>query len=234
MEELVAAFMDVTMCDSRDAAVHHLASCDGRLNDAVGLYFAAGDYAVMPEAEEEVRPPIPTRRERLYDGHCTAARSFAPGAVQYKPRLPPPAPVPYAVAATGWGEDIDEDSSPTEEDTAYVMGEEEAASAEPDTAVVEDDEPAEGEEACRVRVRFPDGRVLCKDFGAKREAAALFRYCHSMVVQGGTTGRPFRLVRLAGGASGEIRRADASFEELGLNHCTVHVVFGLGSLNIGE
>uniref|UniRef100_A0A0D9VGE2 Uncharacterized protein n=1 Tax=Leersia perrieri TaxID=77586 RepID=A0A0D9VGE2_9ORYZ len=41
MDSLIARFMDVTMCDNRDAAASHLVSCNGSIEDAVGLYFAA-------------------------------------------------------------------------------------------------------------------------------------------------------------------------------------------------
>ncbi|KQK13721.1 hypothetical protein BRADI_1g12060v3 [Brachypodium distachyon] len=81
------------------------------------------------------------------------------------------------------------------------------------------------EEPCTVRVRFPDGRVLCENFGADRPATELFLYCQSVLVQGGGAMRPFRLVRLAGGATNEIRPDGSSFRKFGLHHCTVHLVF---------
>jgi hypothetical protein len=91
----------------------------------------------------------------------------------------------------------------------------------------EDREPAKGEEACVLRVRFPDGRVICKNFGAGRPTVALFRYCRSVLLAGGaaTRGRAFRIVRLAGGASGEVRASSStSFRDLRMHRCTVHVV----------
>ncbi|KAI4973638.1 hypothetical protein ZWY2020_041419 [Hordeum vulgare] len=94
------------------------------------------------------------------------------------------------------------------------------------TATEEDGrEPAKGEEACVVRVRFPDGRVACRSFGAGRPVAALFRYCRSVLLGAGGPGRrAFRIVKLAGGSSEEVRAGSASFRDLGLHHCTLHVV----------
>uniref|UniRef100_A0A0E0K0E2 UBX domain-containing protein n=1 Tax=Oryza punctata TaxID=4537 RepID=A0A0E0K0E2_ORYPU len=43
------------------------------------------------------------------------------------------------------------------------------------------DGPAQGEAACAVRVRLPDGHVFDEVFGAARPVAALFRYCGSAV-----------------------------------------------------
>ncbi|KAI4973643.1 hypothetical protein ZWY2020_041424 [Hordeum vulgare] len=83
----------------------------------------------------------------------------------------------------------------------------------------------QGEEACVVRVRFPDGRVACRSFGAGRPVAALFRYCRSVLLGAGGPGRrAFRIVKLAGGSSEEVRAGSASFRDLGLHHCTLHVV----------
>ena len=91
----------------------------------------------------------------------------------------------------------------------------------------DDGEPAKGEEACVLRVRFPDGRVHCRSFGAGRPIASLYRYCRSVLFAGGADvrGRAFRLVRLAGGASDEVRAGSStSLRDLGLHHCTLHVV----------
>ena len=96
-----------------------------------------------------------------------------------------------------------------------------------DGAEDNDGEPAKGEEACVLRVRFPDGRVLCRSFGAGLPTAALFRYCRSVLLAGGASarGRAFRLVKLAGGASDEVRASSSTtFRDLGLHHSTVHVV----------
>jgi hypothetical protein len=99
------------------------------------------------------------------------------------------------------------------------------AMASTDGAEEDDDgEPAKGEEACVLRVRFPDGRVRCRSFGAGRRTATLYRYCRS-VLFAGARGRAFRLVRLAGGASDEVRAGSSkSLRELGLHRSTVHVV----------
>lgn len=93
-------------------------------------------------------------------------------------------------------------------------------------------EPGIGEEACLMRLRFPDGRVLCKSFGAGRPAAAaLLGYCGSVLAELGAVGRTFRLVRVAGGATSEVDAssggggsAEYSFRDLGLHRCTVHVI----------
>ena len=57
---------------------------------------------------------------------------------------------------------------------------------------------------------------------------ALFRYCPSALAAGydGTVGTmPFRLVTLAGGATEEIRPDESPLRDLGLHHCTIHLVF---------
>jgi hypothetical protein len=101
----------------------------------------------------------------------------------------------------------------------------ETTTASTDGAEEDDDgEPAKGEEACVLRVRFPDGRVRCRSFGAGRRTATLYRYCRS-VLFAGARGRAFRLVRLAGGASDEVRAGSSkSLRDLGLHRSTVHVV----------
>ncbi|VAI69280.1 hypothetical protein VPH35_120466 [Triticum aestivum] len=95
-------------------------------------------------------------------------------------------------------------------------------------APVDQDEPAMGEEACTLRVRLPDGRFICKTFGAGRPATALFRYCHSALAAcsgGAAATPPFRLLRLAGGQTDEIRPDESPLRDLGLHHCTIHLVF---------
>jgi hypothetical protein len=86
---------------------------------------------------------------------------------------------------------------------------------------------AADQEPCVLRVRFPEGRVLCESFGAGRPTTELYQYCRSVLLAGGATARgaAFRLVTLAGGASEEVRvSSSTSFRDLGLHHCTVHVV----------
>ncbi|XBI76372.1 hypothetical protein VPH35_069617 [Triticum aestivum] len=93
---------------------------------------------------------------------------------------------------------------------------------------VDQDEPAMGEEPCTLRVRLPDGRFICKTFGAGRPATALFRYCHSALTASygaEVRMRPFRLLKLAGGATDEIRPDGSLLRDLGLHHCTIHLVF---------
>ncbi|XBI34689.1 hypothetical protein VPH35_120467 [Triticum aestivum] len=95
-------------------------------------------------------------------------------------------------------------------------------------APVDHDEPAMGEEACTLRVRLPDGRFICKTFGAGRPATALFRYCYSALTTcsgRAAATRPFRLLKLAGGQTDEIRPDESPLRDLGLHHCTIHLVF---------
>jgi hypothetical protein len=98
------------------------------------------------------------------------------------------------------------------------------------TGAAQDDgrQPTEVEEACVLRVRFPDGQVVCQSFGAGRPTTELYQYCSSVLLAGGAAARgmaSFRLVRLAGGASEEVRVSpSASFRDLGLHYCTLHVV----------
>ncbi|KAM3196165.1 hypothetical protein ACQJBY_072039 [Aegilops geniculata] len=110
---------------------------------------------------------------------------------------------------------------------AVTMHDSGAAAAVP-VAPVDQDEPAMGEEACTLRVRLPDGRFICKTFGAGRPATALFRYCHSALAAcsgGAAATPPFRLLRLAGGETEEIRPDGSPLRDLGLHHCTIHLVF---------
>uniref|UniRef100_M8C5W9 Uncharacterized protein n=1 Tax=Aegilops tauschii TaxID=37682 RepID=M8C5W9_AEGTA len=110
---------------------------------------------------------------------------------------------------------------------AVTMHDSGAAAAVP-VAPVDHDEPAMGEEACTLRVRLPDGRFICKTFGAGRPASALFRYCHSALAAcsgGAAAAPPFRLLRLAGGQTEEIRPDGSPLRDLGLHHCTIHLVF---------
>uniref|UniRef100_A0A0D9VGH6 UBA domain-containing protein n=1 Tax=Leersia perrieri TaxID=77586 RepID=A0A0D9VGH6_9ORYZ len=58
MNDLIARFMDVTKCDDRDAAAVRLASCNGSIEDAVGLYFAVA-AATAEDDQPVVHPPIP-------------------------------------------------------------------------------------------------------------------------------------------------------------------------------
>ena len=110
---------------------------------------------------------------------------------------------------------------------AVTMHDSGAAAAVP-VAPVDHDEPAMGEEACTLRVRLPDGQFICKTFGAGRPATALFRYCHSALTASygaEVRMRPFRLLKLAGGATDEIRPDGSLLRDLGLHHCTIHLVF---------
>ncbi|EAY86047.1 hypothetical protein OsI_07413 [Oryza sativa Indica Group] len=218
MDDLVARFMDITMRDSRDAAANYISSCRGSLDDALALYFAAADD------EPPIRPPIPTSTERLYGddddddhGHLTAT-----------PPPPPPPPVPVVRPPMP----VPARTESFFQDAGYlraVLGNSNVVEEEDGDAASDYGEAAEGEEACSVRVRFPDGRVVQKEFGAARPVEALFRYCHRHSVSAAGGGRrAFRLVRFAGAASEEIRRGDATFQQLGLHCWTLHLLFGLG------
>nr|CAB3450481.1 unnamed protein product [Digitaria exilis] len=84
-----------------------------------------------------------------------------------------------------------------------------------------DDEPMEGEKMYKLRIRFPDGTMVAKEFGCKRKVASLFAFCSSAV-----NGKAFRIVTLARGAFQAVQGdGSATFEELGLNCTTVSVVF---------
>ena len=110
---------------------------------------------------------------------------------------------------------------------AVTMHDSGAAAAVP-VAPVDHDEPATCEEACTLRVRLPDGQFICKTFGAGRPATALFRYCYSALTTcsgRAAATRPFRLLKLAGGQTDEIRPDESPLRDLGLHHCTVHLVF---------
>uniref|UniRef100_A0A0E0NFN5 UBX domain-containing protein n=1 Tax=Oryza rufipogon TaxID=4529 RepID=A0A0E0NFN5_ORYRU len=110
-----------------------------------------------------------------------------------------------------------------------VLGNSNVVEEEDSDAASDYGEAAEGEEACSVRVRFSDRRVVQKDFGAARPVEGLFRYCHRHSVSAAGGGRrAFRLVRFAGAASEEIRRGDATFQQLGLHCWTLHLLFGFG------
>uniref|UniRef100_A0A0E0CL83 UBX domain-containing protein n=1 Tax=Oryza meridionalis TaxID=40149 RepID=A0A0E0CL83_9ORYZ len=212
MDDLIAQFMDITMCDSRHAAANHLSSCRGSLDDALALYFAADD--------EPVRPPIPTRTERLYGddddhGHLMATPPPPPPVPVVRPPMPVPARTESFFQDAGY--------------LRAVLGNSNVVEEEDGDAASDYGEAAEGEDACTVRVSFPDGQVVQKDFGAARPVEGLFRYCHRHSVSAAGGGRrAFRLVQFAGAASEEIRRGDATFQQLGLHCWTLHLLFGLG------
>ncbi|KAL6634824.1 hypothetical protein ACP70R_027495 [Stipagrostis hirtigluma subsp. patula] len=92
--------------------------------------------------------------------------------------------------------------------------------------VVDSDEPMEGEEMYKLRVRFPDGSVVAKEFGCKRRVAALFAFCRSAVDGGGgqTEKKAFRIMRFAGRAFVELQEDGLTFEDLGLKCAAVSVV----------
>uniref|UniRef100_A0A0E0CP00 UBX domain-containing protein n=1 Tax=Oryza meridionalis TaxID=40149 RepID=A0A0E0CP00_9ORYZ len=73
----------------------------------------------------------------------------------------------------------------------------------------DDGQPMEGEKMYRMRVRFPDGSVVTKEFGCKRRVAALFNYCRSVLHD---KPQAFKIKRLlgVGGAFHELPQGDHS------------------------
>lgn len=97
---------------------------------------------------------------------------------------------------------------------------------------VDDDEPMEDEEMYKLRIRFPDGTMVAKEFGCKRRVASLFAFCRSALHGGGQQHaeeekKAIRIMRFAGRALEAIQDDDAgaTFEDLGLNFAAVSVVF---------
>jgi hypothetical protein len=94
----------------------------------------------------------------------------------------------------------------------------------------DDDEPMEDEEMYKLRIRFPDGTMVAKEFGCKRRVASLFAFCRSALHGGGQHAeekKAIRIMRFAGRALVAIQDDDAgaTFEHLGLNFAAVSVVF---------
>jgi hypothetical protein len=98
--------------------------------------------------------------------------------------------------------------------------------AAPAEIVDSDDEPMEGEKMCKLRVRFPDGSVITKEFGCQRRVSKLFVFCKSAVRDAGKTEQAaFRIMRFNGRAFQELENNGETFEDLGLNLATVSLVF---------
>lgn len=106
-----------------------------------------------------------------------------------------------------------------------------APKAEPPAEMMvddDDDEPMEGEKMYKLRIRFPDGTMVAKEFGCKRRVASLFAFCSS-AVRGGREAaaeqKAFRVMRFAGRGFEEVQgdNRGATFEDLGLNCATVSV-----------
>ncbi|CAN6232625.1 unnamed protein product [Urochloa humidicola] len=104
----------------------------------------------------------------------------------------------------------------------------------PEAEMVEEDddeEPMEGEKMYRLRIRFPDGTMVTKEFGCNRRVASLFKLCRTTVRGGGEAAmaaedKAFRVVRFAGGRFEAVQGdGGATFEDLDLNCATVSVVF---------
>ncbi|KAM3242488.1 hypothetical protein ACQJBY_054875 [Aegilops geniculata] len=89
---------------------------------------------------------------------------------------------------------------------------------------VDDGPPMEGETVCKLRVRFPAGNMVTKEFGATRKIAVLFAYCRSVVLEQTGTEQAFRIMRLAGPNFEELLNVGASFDDLKLDRDTISVV----------
>ncbi|CAM0945066.1 unnamed protein product [Alopecurus aequalis] len=84
---------------------------------------------------------------------------------------------------------------------------------------IDDGQPMDGETVCKLRVRFPNGNMVTKEFGSTRRVAVLFAYCRSAAHD-----QAFRIMRMAGRGFEELCHDGASFEDLKLNRDTVTVV----------
>uniref|UniRef100_A0A8R7QPD4 UBX domain-containing protein n=1 Tax=Triticum urartu TaxID=4572 RepID=A0A8R7QPD4_TRIUA len=89
---------------------------------------------------------------------------------------------------------------------------------------VDDGQPMEGETVCKLRVRFPAGNMVTKEFGSTRKIAVLFAYCRSVVVEQTGKEQAFRIMRLAGQNFEELLDVGASFDDLKLSRDTISVV----------
>lgn len=89
---------------------------------------------------------------------------------------------------------------------------------------VDDGQPIEGEAICKLRVRFPAGNMVTKEFGGTRRIAVLFAYCRSVVLEQTGAEQAFRIMRLAGQTFEELLDDGASFDDLKLNRGTISVV----------
>ncbi|CAN6358309.1 unnamed protein product [Urochloa humidicola] len=148
-----------------------------------------------------------------------------------EPAAPPEIPKP-ATEAPGEQQELDDKSAPAT--TTEAGSEAEEPVPVPEAKMVEeeeyDEEPMEGEKMYRLKIRFPDGTMVTKEFGCNRRVASLFKFCNSTVRGGGEAAAPehkaFRIVRFAGGRF-EALQGDggATFEDLDLNCATVSVVF---------
>ena len=88
---------------------------------------------------------------------------------------------------------------------------------------IDDGKPMDGETVCKLRVRFPTGNMITKEFGSTRRVAVLFAYCRSVARDQAGTEQAFRIMRMAGRGFEELRNDGASFEDLKLNRDTVTV-----------
>jgi hypothetical protein len=166
-------------------------------------------------------------------GEQEPARAPSAAAVEQEP-APPESPAP---AADGAGEQEQEISKNDSAAAGGACSEQEHAPVPNATELPaelvddDDDEPMEGEEMYKLRIRFPSGTVVAKEFGCKRRIASLFAFCRSALRGGGqhVEEKAIRIMRFAGpGYSWEaIQDKDdgATFEDLGLNFTTVSVVF---------
>ncbi|KAI4980762.1 hypothetical protein ZWY2020_021247 [Hordeum vulgare] len=93
-----------------------------------------------------------------------------------------------------------------------------------DEPAMDGGQPIEGEAVCKLRVRFPAGNMVTKEFGSTRRIAVLFAYCRSVVLELTGSEQAFRIMRLAGRAYEQLLDDGASFNDLKLNHDTILVL----------
>ncbi|KAJ1272523.1 hypothetical protein BS78_06G208100 [Paspalum vaginatum] len=168
------------------------------------------------------------------------ASASAPAAVEVHPA--PASSEPAAEAGEQEPEIPDEDSAAdggacseqepeiSEDDSAAdgaCSEQERAPVPESPAEAVDDDEPMEGENMYSLRIRFPDGTMVAKEFGCNRRVASLFAFCRSAVHGRAEAEKTaFRIMRFVGRALEAIQDdGGATFEDLGLNRAAVSVVF---------
>ncbi|WVZ74454.1 hypothetical protein U9M48_022633 [Paspalum notatum var. saurae] len=154
-----------------------------------------------------------------------SASASAAGAVGQQPAAE------SSEAAAEAGEHHEPETAEDSAATAGACSEQEPVpvpEAESPAEEVDDDEPVEGEKMYMLRIRFPDGTVVAKEFGCNRRVASLFAFCRSVLHGAAVAGekKAFRIMRFAGRGLEAIQDSGAAtFHDLGLNCMAVVVVF---------
>ncbi|CAN6326467.1 unnamed protein product [Urochloa humidicola] len=152
--------------------------------------------------------------------------------VEPEPAAPLPEIPKSATEAAGEQQELDDKSAPAT--TTEAGSEAEEPVPVPEAKMVEeeeedDEEPMQGEKMYRLKIRFPDGTMVAKEFGSNRRVASLFKFCRSTVRGGGEAAaehKAFRIVRFAGGRFEAVQGdGGATFQDLDLNCATVSVAF---------